>query len=314
MMLSPVCAHRELRFGRSRYTGKERDTESGNDYFGARYFGSSMGRFLSPDPHSGSRSNPQSLNKYSYGANNPLRNIDPSGMDCVYAGSNVGNSYVKSGDCFSDTDRGVFVDGHVNSITDIGNGTARVGWSDYTEANNPYNAPQSNGWDGHYMAQSVFQGAGSGSFVGAYKAVNYGAAAYAAAAAAAFFAPEIAAGASSAASWGANATGMLGPAANRIFWSGAGYFGAQGAAELEEGSTLESTFIGRALENTQDAFGLSYQTMKPAWDWASSAFANGAQGAATMYQGLNGYTGQIWNNIESPILNSNSVRVTAVPF
>ena len=34
----------------SRYTGKERDTESGLDYFGARYYGSSMGRFMSPDP------------------------------------------------------------------------------------------------------------------------------------------------------------------------------------------------------------------------------------------------------------------------
>ena len=31
------------------FTGKERDTESGNDYFGARYYASSMGRFLSPD-------------------------------------------------------------------------------------------------------------------------------------------------------------------------------------------------------------------------------------------------------------------------
>jgi len=31
-------------------TGKERDAESGNDYFGARYMASSMGRFLSPDP------------------------------------------------------------------------------------------------------------------------------------------------------------------------------------------------------------------------------------------------------------------------
>ncbi len=35
---------------RPRYTGKERDAESGLDYFGARYYGSSMGRFLSPDP------------------------------------------------------------------------------------------------------------------------------------------------------------------------------------------------------------------------------------------------------------------------
>jgi RHS repeat-associated protein len=33
----------------SHFTGKERDTESGNDYFGARYYASSMGRFMSPE-------------------------------------------------------------------------------------------------------------------------------------------------------------------------------------------------------------------------------------------------------------------------
>jgi RHS repeat-associated protein len=33
----------------SNFTGKERDTESGNDYFGARHYSSVMGRFMSPD-------------------------------------------------------------------------------------------------------------------------------------------------------------------------------------------------------------------------------------------------------------------------
>jgi RHS repeat-associated protein len=55
------------------FTGKERDAESGNDYFGARYYASSMGRFLSPDwsaspvgiPY-GDLENPQSLNLYGY--------------------------------------------------------------------------------------------------------------------------------------------------------------------------------------------------------------------------------------------------------
>ncbi len=37
----------------SPYTGKERDAESGLDYFGARYYGSNMGRFMSPDPIGG---------------------------------------------------------------------------------------------------------------------------------------------------------------------------------------------------------------------------------------------------------------------
>ena len=67
-------------------TGKERDAESGNDYFGARYYASSMGRFLSPDwsakaepvPYA-KLDNPQSLNLYTYALNNPLRNIDKDG-------------------------------------------------------------------------------------------------------------------------------------------------------------------------------------------------------------------------------------------
>ena len=72
---------------RSRSTGKERDSESGNDYFEARYYGSSMGRFLSPDPsglYYADPENPQSLNLYSYAQNNPLRNVDPDGLRCVW--------------------------------------------------------------------------------------------------------------------------------------------------------------------------------------------------------------------------------------
>ena len=68
------------------FTGKERDTESGNDYFGARYYGSSMGRFLSPDwsvqiePVPYARlDNPQTLNLYAYLRNNPLAGVDADG-------------------------------------------------------------------------------------------------------------------------------------------------------------------------------------------------------------------------------------------
>jgi RHS repeat-associated protein len=68
------------------FTGKERDAESKNDYFGARYYASSMGRFLSPDwsakvtpvPYA-KLGDPQSLNLYSYVRNNPLTTIDPDG-------------------------------------------------------------------------------------------------------------------------------------------------------------------------------------------------------------------------------------------
>jgi RHS repeat-associated protein len=70
------------------FTGKERDSESGNDYLGARYYASTMGRFLSPDPSMldyADPTNPQSLNLYGYGLNNPLIFIDPSGLSCVHA-------------------------------------------------------------------------------------------------------------------------------------------------------------------------------------------------------------------------------------
>jgi RHS repeat-associated protein len=68
------------------FTGKERDAESGLDYFGARYYGSNMGRFMSPDwsgaddpvPYA-SLDNPQTLNLYSYVQNNPLTRVDPFG-------------------------------------------------------------------------------------------------------------------------------------------------------------------------------------------------------------------------------------------
>ena len=71
---------------RSRCTGKERDTESGLDYFGARYMSSNMGRFMSPDWSPANESvpyadltNPQSLNLYSYALNSPQVNIDSDG-------------------------------------------------------------------------------------------------------------------------------------------------------------------------------------------------------------------------------------------
>jgi RHS repeat-associated protein len=64
-------------------TGKERDTESGNDYFGARYYASSMGRWLSPDTDFTLKrilSNPQRWNRYSYVLNDPLTRFDPDGL------------------------------------------------------------------------------------------------------------------------------------------------------------------------------------------------------------------------------------------
>ena len=67
---------------RQQFTSKERDIETGLDYFCARYYGSVMGRFTSADPlmASGRASLPQSWNRYSYVLNNPSKLIDPYGL------------------------------------------------------------------------------------------------------------------------------------------------------------------------------------------------------------------------------------------
>jgi len=65
-----------------KFTGKERDAETGLDYFGARYYASKIGRFTTVDPVYTWRENlvdPQRWNRYAYARNNPLRYVDPDG-------------------------------------------------------------------------------------------------------------------------------------------------------------------------------------------------------------------------------------------
>jgi len=68
---------------RHKFTGKERDIETGLDFFEARYYGGSQGRFTSPDDFLNDTHvyDPASWNLYAYVRNNPLRYTDPYGEE-----------------------------------------------------------------------------------------------------------------------------------------------------------------------------------------------------------------------------------------
>ena len=73
MTYSGACSFSAAFRNGYKFTGKERDSESGLDMFGARYYGSSLGRFMTPDwadkptdvPYA-DFGDPQSLNLYGY--------------------------------------------------------------------------------------------------------------------------------------------------------------------------------------------------------------------------------------------------------
>ena len=66
---------------RYKFTGKERDVETGYDYFGARYYTSAISGWLSPDPLMDKYPN---ISPYAYCHLNPLRNIDLDGRDDLF--------------------------------------------------------------------------------------------------------------------------------------------------------------------------------------------------------------------------------------
>jgi RHS repeat-associated protein len=71
---------------RKQFTGKERDYEISLDYFDARSFSPSNGRFLSVDPiyiTLPRLTDPQRINLYAYARGNPTIFTDPTGKDLV---------------------------------------------------------------------------------------------------------------------------------------------------------------------------------------------------------------------------------------
>ena len=118
-----------------KFTGKERDAETGLDYFGARYFSGAQGRFTGADEPliDQSPGDPQSWNLYGYVRNNPLKFTDPTGQDCVYTNnlSSDGTVGVESGNCSQKS--GTYVNGTIN--TDSFKYNERKGTLSYSYSN-----------------------------------------------------------------------------------------------------------------------------------------------------------------------------------
>jgi RHS repeat-associated protein len=84
-----------------KFTGQRLD-QSGLYFYNARYYDANIGRFISPDTLVPNPANPQSLNRYSYCLNNPLRYNDPSGHEENSSEGYTVQQYLEIGAIFAD--------------------------------------------------------------------------------------------------------------------------------------------------------------------------------------------------------------------
>jgi RHS repeat-associated protein len=63
------------------FTGQKNDAASALMFYNARYYDTNIGRFTQADTIVPNIYNPQSLNRYAYVVNNPVKYVDPTGHD-----------------------------------------------------------------------------------------------------------------------------------------------------------------------------------------------------------------------------------------
>jgi RHS repeat-associated protein len=105
---------------RQRFTGYQKDDETGLDFAEARYYNDAHGRFTAVDPllASGKSVNPQTFNRYVYTMNRPLNHTDPTGMQ-------VGKQY-EGGSPYFPTIKAIrFAIGNLDTALRIGTGSER---------------------------------------------------------------------------------------------------------------------------------------------------------------------------------------------
>jgi RHS repeat-associated protein len=191
---------------RQKFTSKERDSETNLDYFLARYYSSTQGRFTSPDEFTGGPdelfifadaasanptfyadlTNPQSLNKYQYTYNNPLRYTDPDGH-CPVCSAYYYEYYVKPAVQQVDakitqikTDLADYGKGLgksvANTVIDMANAGGRITGAEPIARYEPSNEVQAMAMDSGDKLILLSGGAGKGGPVGVATAEGKGAA------------------------------------------------------------------------------------------------------------------------------------------
>jgi RHS repeat-associated protein len=138
------------------YTGQELDAETGLYNYNARLYDSESGRFISADTIVPDPTNPQSLNRYSYALNNPIRLFDPTGNYTEYR-DDEGNWHAELDEVTVRPNTGIEPAGFFASVTN-----SVADWfssSDGFVDNNPVNWIDSSGlYRSHWLLRALVPG------------------------------------------------------------------------------------------------------------------------------------------------------------
>jgi len=243
-----------------KFTDQEKDTETGLYNYDARMYDPVIARFISADSIIPDIYDPQSLNRYCYVRNNPLKYTDPSGHTTV----------------------GEAIDENAMRAASEGRSAALYGWSFAKAAWSGFGAEnvskvadnlatsRSDATAGDYVGAAidvVTLGKGGGAVIAGKKLGG-----------------KLLSKASK----------------SRVFWSGSGEArtAAESFAKAQGGKTLEMTLPGKILDKVTSK--RTYPYVKPLWDKASKNFAKGAEGSVDAFQsGTKGVRLEsVWRNVE----------------
>jgi len=271
-----------------RFTGQRLDN-TGLYYYGARYYDPTIGRFISADTIVPNPADPQSLNRYSYCINNPLKYTDPSGHWPNW--SSIGQFFKGAGESIFSTVASAFppYQLYTQVIVPIKQlASQEIAYQDLQT--NPAQM-----WEGIKSYYDVTTPLGLGHLTGTAAVIV--------------------------ASTAASIAGSSGPASTiagnsktatnipKVFYSGKGAEEAAIQFAKNNGfqTLLDSAYGQRCAEIVK---GMSYEEARPYWEAASRLFAQEAKGNVYCVQNPNLVNiDSIWAQIEYPTLVSNpSVR------